>query len=256
MKKAGKTNDAAILQAKANKLSLEESILSIQQEIHEMENSISVLVALPPQSIERDRLDAQVFPDSISAGVPLQLLSNRPDVRQAELKLEKAFYATNGARSAFYPQITLSGSAGWTNSNGGLISNPGDWLLNAVGSLVQPLFNKGRNIANLKVAKTEQEAASLSFQQTLLNAGKEVNDALTLWQTAQNKLKIDDEKIGHLEEAVHKTRLLMQYSSVNYLEVLTAEQSLLAAQMQQTQNRFDEIYGVVNLYHSIGGGVH
>ena len=139
---------------------------------------------MPSHSIGRSNLAEAAFPDTVSIGVPLQLLSNRPDVRQAEMELAQAFYATNAARAAFYPNITLSGTLGWTNNGGGVIVNPGQWLLNAIGSLTQPLFNRGTNIANLKIAKSRQEEAKLLFRQSLLNAGKEVNDALTAWQTA------------------------------------------------------------------------
>ena len=197
---------------------------------------------------------AQEFPKDLSLGLPVQLLSNRPDVRQAEHALEKAFYGTNAARSAFYPKLNLSGSAGWTN-DAGTVVNPAKFLLNAVGSLVAPLFNKGQNKANLKVAQARQEAAALQFQQAVLEAGKEVNDAMVAYQSAVEHQVLTQKRITHLEEAVTKTKILMKHSSVNYLEVLTAEQSLLAAQMQQAQNRFDEINGVISLYHSLGGGV-
>ena len=137
-----------------------------------------------PQFIRRGTLDGQVLPQDLSVGIPLQLLANRPDVRSSELALAQAFYTTNEARSAFYPSITLSSSAGWTNGVGEVVMNPGKLLLSAVGSLTQPLFNKGQNIARLKIAKAQQEEAKLSFTQTLLNAGAEVNNALKQNQTA------------------------------------------------------------------------
>lgn len=164
---------------------------------------------MTPQNVDRGRLENQIFPDGLSVGIPVQLLANRPDVRQAEMVLAQVFYATNAARSAFYPNITLSGSAGWTNNGGGVILNPGSWLLNAIGSLTQPLFNRGANIANLKVAKAQQEEAALSFQQSILNAGKEVNDALVQWQTAQQRINIGMQQVTALNEAVRKTELLM-----------------------------------------------
>ena len=133
-------------------------------------------------------MDNQRFTDSLAVGIPVHLLSNRPDVRQAEFELAQAFYATNVARAAFYPSITLSGTLGWTNNGGNVVTNPGNWLMNAIGSLVQPLFNKGANIANLKIAKARQEEAKLLFQQTLFNAGQEVNDALTQWQSARQRI--------------------------------------------------------------------
>lgn len=255
LKKSGGANDAAVLQARANRMTVAGSVLSLHKSIRETENALSVLLALPPQSIERGTLDRQHFPEEMSVGVPLQLLANRPDVRQAEYNLAQAFYATNAARAAFYPSINLSGNAGWTNNGGGAILNPGKWLLSAIGSLTQPLFNKGANIANLRIAKTQQEEATLLFQQSLLDAGKEVNDALVQWQTARSRTVIGGEQIATLQEAVRKTELLMRHSSTNYLEVLTAQQSLLAAELTDAQDRFDEIQGVINLYHALGGGI-
>ena len=167
----------------------------------------------------------------------------------------QSFYATNAARAAFYPNITLSGNAGWTNSGGELLLNPGKWLLSALGSLTQPLFSKGTNIANLKIAKARQEEVLLSFQQAILDAGKEVNDALAQWQTANSRIETNTEQVETLTLAVHKTELLMKHSSVNYLEVLTAQQSLLDAEQALVERQFDRIQGIINLYHALGGGV-
>ena len=252
--RAGKANDAAVLQAEANRATLEASLLSMRKSLKETENAICLLLARIPGSIERGKLAGQTFPDSVSVGIPVQLLANRPDVREAEMSLAKAFYATNVARAAFYPSVNLSGSAGWTNNGGGVVLNPGQWLLNAIGTLTQPLFNRGANIANLKIAKAEQEIAALAFQQKLLAAGSEVNNALTALQTARERLTINSKSVGSLQEAVRKTELLMRHSSVNYLEVLTAQQSLLDVQKSLAQDKFDEIQGIISLYHALGGG--
>ena len=254
LKKVGKANEAGVLQAKANVMQLESSQLAICKSISETENALSAILAMPSHSIERSNLVEASFPDTISIGVPLQLLANRPDVRQAEMELAQAFYATHAARSAFYPNITLSGTLGWTNNGGGAITNPAQWLFNAIGSLTQPLFNRGANIANLKIAQTKQEEAKLLFQQSLLNAGKEVNDALTAWQTAKSQYEINTRQVETLREAVRKTELLMSHSSTSYLEVLTTQQSLLSAEQAQAQDRFGEIQGIINLYHALGGG--
>ena len=224
LKRAGKSNDAAVLQAKANRLALEASVVSIRKSIRETENGLSALLADTSHDIMRGALQKQQFPDTLSAGLPIQLLANRPDVRQAEWNLAQAYYATNAARSAFYPSLTLSGSTGWTNNVGGVVVNPGSWLFSAVGSLMQPLFNKGTNIANLRQAKARQEEALLLFQQSLLDAGKEVNNALTRWQSARIRMDYVNQQIMALQEAVRKTELLMQHTSTNYLEVLTARQ--------------------------------
>ena len=254
LKKAGQSNEAGVLQAKANVMQLESSLLSIRKSISETENALFAILAMPSHSIARSNLVEAAFPDTVSIGVPLQLLSNRPDVRQAEMELAQAFYTTNAARAAFYPHITLSGTLGWTNNGGGIITNPGQWLLNAIGSLTQPLFNRGANIANLKTAQIRQEEAKLLFQHSLLNAGKEVNDALTAWQTAKSQLEINARQVETLCDAVRKTESLMRHSNITYLEVLTAQQSLLEAEVQQLQTRFERIQSVIKLYHALGGG--
>lgn len=175
-------------------------------------------------------------------------------MKTAELSLAQAFYGTNAARSAFYPSITLGGTAGWTNSAGSMIINPGKVLLSAVGSLTQPLFNKGLNLAQLKIAKARQEEAKLAFRQALLNAGSEVNNALTQVQTARGKAELRTSQVASLETAVRSTQLLMQHGTSTYLEVLTAQQALLSAQLTQVSDRFAEIQGIINLYQALGGG--
>ena len=254
LKRAGQATEMAVAQTEAAKLSVDASVISIERQISEMENSLSALLGKAPQSISRGLLERQFFPDSISTGVPLQLLSRRPDVRQSEAQLAVAYYATNSARSAFYPSITLSGSAGWTNAAGAIVTNPGEWLLSAVGSLVQPIFNKGKNIANLKIAKAQQEEALLTFRQSLLDAGTEVNDALVQWQTARKRIELVRQQAASLKSALKSSELLMKHSSQNYLEVITARQSLLQAELNIVTDSFDEIQGVINLYHALGGG--
>ena len=255
LKSAGMSNDPAILRAEANRLLLESAVLTVRKSINETENSLSVLLGREAQAVERGMLVGQVFPETIAVGVPLQLLANRPDVRQAEYNVAQAHYATNIARAAFYPRITLGGSAGWTNSPGGAIVNPAEFLWSASASLLQPIFNKGVNQANLKIAKAQAEEASLQFQQSILNAGKEVNDALVQWQTARGQITLGKQQIEVLQEVVRKTELLMRHSSVNYLEVLTAQQSLLQAEQIQAQHQFDKIQGVIYLYRALGGGI-
>ncbi|MGN0202571.1 MAG: TolC family protein [Candidatus Cryptobacteroides sp.] len=255
LKETGGTDSAAISQAKANMLSAEQSILSLEQQIRTLENAFASLIGILPQEIERgDYLDLEI-PSAYSSGIPLEMIGNRPDVKVAEYDLKKAFYAVGEARSNFYPQLTLSGSAGWTDSAGEAVANPEKWLFNALGSLVQPLFNRGRNMSKLKIAKAAQEEALLSYRQKILDAGTEVNDALIQWQTARESLELSARKIGELENTVESTRLLMQHGHINYLEVLTAQQSLLDARLREVSDKYDEIQGVISLYHALGGGV-
>lgn len=254
LKNAGQTTEAAVSQAEANRLSVEASLKTLLQQLNETENSLCTLLGRTPQSISRGTLSEQEFLQELTYGVPLQLLGNRPDIRQAEATLAQAFYYTNESRAAFYPSITLSGNAGWTNSGGAAITNPGALLLQAVGALTQPLFNKGANTTRLKIAKAQQEEALLTFQQSLLNAGSEVNNALVQWQTARDRINIGEQQIDALQTTVESTSLLMQYGTTTYLEILTAQQSLLQAELTQASDHFDEIQGVINLYHALGGG--
>lgn len=253
MKEAGLTNEAAVSQTAANCLTVENSTFTLKKNINELENTLSTLLGDVPQAIERGKLDNQSFTTKLSVGVPLQILGNRPDVRQAEYALAQSFYAVNEARASFYPNITLSGSGGWTNS-AGYIANPSKLLLTAIGSLTQPIFNKGQIRARYKIAKSQQEQATLTFQQTLLNAGAEVNNSLTQWQTARKRIELDKQQIKSLQTAVKSTQLLMQHGTTTYLEVLTAQESLLQAELTHITDRFDEIQGVINLYHALGGG--
>ncbi|WP_294590634.1 TolC family protein [uncultured Bacteroides sp.] len=254
LKNAGQGNEAGLAQTEATYYSICTTVLDLQEQISQVENSLCLMLGETPRSIRRGKLEGQVLPQELSVGIPLQLLANRPDVKAAELALTQAFYSTNEARSAFYPSITLSGSAGWTNGAGEMILNPGKLLLSAVGSLTQPLFNNGQNIARLKIAKAQQEEAKLAFTQSLLNAGAEVNNALKQNQTARDKASFYTKQIASLQTAVSSTRLLMQHGSSTYLEVLTAQQTLLTAELTQVGNRFQEIQSVINLYQALGGG--
>ncbi|RHR61845.1 efflux transporter outer membrane subunit [Parabacteroides sp. AF17-28] len=251
---AGMANEAATSQMEAAYYNVQTSVLDLKEQINKVENGLALLLAETPRAYERSSLEGQQFPDDLAVGIPMQMLSNRPDVRAAERSLEQAFYGTNQARSAFYPSIVLSGSAGWTNSAGSMIVNPGKFLASAVGSLTQPLFNKGQIMAQYRIAKAQQEEISLAFQQTLLNAGSEVNDALVAYQTSKEKTLLFDKQILSLQKALTSTSLLMEHGTTTYLEVLTARQSLLSAQLSQTANRFAEIQSVINLYKALGGG--
>ncbi|MDE5889714.1 MAG: TolC family protein, partial [Bacteroidales bacterium] len=246
--------EVAVHQARASRMALSAQMLSMNRSIYETENMLSALLKEPSRHIERGSLDGQEFSGGAAAGIPLQLVSRRPDIRQAEAELAKAFYATNEARSAFYPSITLSGTLGWTNSAGASVMNPKVWLSNAIAQLMAPLFNRGTNIANLKVAKARQEEALLRFEQSLLDAGNEVNNAVSEWQTANGRIEYDLQQIADLEEAVEKTQFLVRYTTASYLEVLTAQQSLLAAKLVLVQDQVSRIDGVIHLYHALGGG--
>lgn len=254
MKEDGMTNEAAVTQSEANYRSVLASIPDLKRSIREIENSLCTLLGSNPAPIERSRLIDIRCPENMSAGVPVQLLSNRPDVRQAESTLAMAYYATNIARSAFYPNIIIDASAGWTNSAGEIIANPAKFLVSAIGSIVQPVFNKGRNMANLKIAKCLQEEALLTFQQSILNAGIEVSNALYMYQSAVDKSREREKQVCALENSVNYTNELFLHGTSTYLEVLTAQQDLFSAQLSQVNDCFEQLQASINLYHALGGG--
>ena len=253
--KVGLVNENAVTQARANLYGLEASNAQLKQQQKETENTLCSLLGRVSGTIERTTLAEQTLPETVSTGVPLYLLSNRPDVLQAEMTLAAAYYSTNQARSAFYPQLTLSGSAGWTNSLGQAVSNPAGVLINAVAQLAQPIFNKGQLRANLRVSKAEEEIAKLNYRQTILNAGQEVNDALFAIETAGVMLEKHQAQCVDLERTVKTADLLYRKSqSGSYLELLTAQQSLLNAQLSVVSDKYNQLAYTVTLYQALGGG--
>ncbi len=253
LKRAGRVNETAVLQTASSRTALSRSIVAIEAQIEQMELSLSTTLGVAPQQIKRGEFVAPALPQKVSIGLPLELLNNRPDVRAAEYNLSKMFYATNVARSSMYPTIVLSGGAGFTNSSGAIM-NPGDMLYEVLGSFTQPLFNRGALKGQLEISKSQQEQALLEFKQALLDAGNEVNQALVELNSSKEQLKYDREQMAILERAVRGTELLMRNGSANYLEVLTAQISLLQSELNATSNKFGEVQSVINLYKSLGGG--
>ena len=169
--------------------------------------------------------------------------------------MASAYYTTNQARSAFYPGVNITGTLGWTNgSNGTVISNPAVMLWNAIGSLTQPIFQRGKLVANLKVSKAEEQIAKMNYQQTILEAGKEVSDALFLYDTADKKLTEHQAQVLEMQKAVEMNKDLFQAGKATYLEIITAQQSLLSAQLNEVSDTFQRMQAVINLYSALGGG--
>ena len=191
-------------------------------------------------------------PKFIMIGVPAQLLENRPDIRMADLAMEEAFYNTQAARSAFFPSISLQGSAGWTN-NAGMVVNPGKILLNAVASLTQPIFARGKIKANYKIAQLTQEDLQRRYVQTVIDAGNQVNDALADCQAAREKHAYFHRQVAVLREAYNGTHELMDNGKANYLEVITAQESLLNAQLSEAMNMYNGAQAIITLYIALGG---
>ena len=246
--------ETSVQSAEANYYSVLAQAEDLKRQIRETENSLSLLLGQPAQTIGRGKLENQSLPTEFSTGVGIQMLNNRPDVHYAEMTLAQCFYDVQTARSKFYPNISISGSGAYTNNGGGGIVNPGKWLLSAVASLVQPIFQNGQLIAGLKVAKAEQEQAYNTWQQAVLSAGSEVSNALVLYNSSDEKSKLEQKQIESLTKNVEYTKDLFSMGGSTYLEVITAQQSLLNAELAKVQDDFYKMQAVVNLYYALGGG--
>lgn len=253
-KELGRVKETSVQSAEANYYSVQAQAAGLRRQIRETENSLSLLLGQQAQTIARGTFDGQSLPAEFATGVGLQLLANRPDVHYAEMSLAQCFYDVNTARSRFYPSITISGTGAFTNSGGMGITNPGKWLLSAVGSLVQPIFAHGQIVAGLKVAKAKQEQAFNTWQNAVLSAGSEVSNALVLYNSSDEKSKLEAKQVESLKKNVEYTKMLFNDGSSTYLEVITAQQSLLNAELAKVQDDFYKMQAVVNLYYALGGG--
>jgi outer membrane protein TolC len=225
------------------------------RQIRECENSLSLLIGQQGQTIQRGTFANQSLPEEFSTGVGIQLLNNRADVHASEMALAQCFYDVETARSRFYPNITVTGTAAFTNSGGGVIVNPGKWLLSAVGSLVQPIFQHGQIVAGLKVAQAQYEQAFNNWQNAVLQAGNEVSNALVQYNSSAEKAELDGKRVQVLTKNVEDTEKLMESSSnTTYLEVISAQSNLLNAEISEVTDQFNKMQAVVNLYQALGGG--
>ncbi len=258
MWEAGHTTSAAVVQSQAQYESILASITELETALHEANNSLSLLVGVMPQTWEIPAAQSVMLPEQFNTGVPMVALANRPDVRAQERSLAVAFYATNSARAAFYPQLSISANGGFTNSLGSLILNPGEWFINLAGQLTAPLFARGQNIARLKAAKAQQQQSLNSFEHTIMKASAEVGSALVTYNNAISKEGHLKSQVEYMAQAVDITETLFRNSATSYnttyLEVLTAQQSLLGAQMNFINCQLARSQAVINLYQSLGGG--
>ncbi len=265
----GKSYSTAVNQMESSYLDVKTQIADVRRDILSVENAICRLLAIAPQHISRSKWGNAVLAHSeaqgdvgqrmfniryLNVGVPAMMLENRPDIRMANHAMEEAFYNTNAARSAFFPTITLNGAAGWTNSAGGMVVNPGKILLNAVGTLTQPIFARGKLIANKKIAKLTEEDLQKKYVQTVVDAGNEVNEAIADCLLAREKHQYFHRQVDVLKEAYTGTHELMDNGKASYLEVLTAQETLLKAQLSEAMNIYNGSQAVIGLYIALGGG--
>ena len=263
----GKSYSTAVNQMESSYLNVKTQMVDTRRNIRATENAICRLLAITPQHIERQKIGTSALnkrPDDtgqrmfdtqfLKVGVPATMLELRPDIRMANHAMEEAFYNTQAARAAFYPSITLTGTAGWTNSAGSMVIDPGKLLLSAVGQLMQPILARGKLKANLKINQLTQEDLQKKYVQTVIDAGNQVNEALADCQAAREKHAYYHRQVQVLYDAYTGTHELMDNGKANYLEVLTAQESLLNAQLSEAMNMYKGAQAVIALYIALGGG--
>lgn len=256
LKLAGRVNEAAVVQATAQYYSILASITDLEVSLEQANNTMSLLMNVMPQKWSIPAGKSLEAPEMLREEIPMVELAARPDVRAAEWSLAAAYYATASARAAFYPSLGITANGGFTNLLGSMIVNPGDWFIQLAGSLTAPLFSRGANIARLEAAKASQQAALNTFEYTLMSAAAEVSTAMTVYEKSHEKINLLALQVANLEKSVEYTQELLALGnpSTTYLEVLTAQQGLLGAQMSSLANDLAGTQAVINLYQSLGGG--
>lgn len=255
MKEAAYVNEAAVVQSRANYYNIMSTIPDLENSLHTMQNTLSLLLNTYPQEWQVTNNLEFELPVEVSAGVPVSYLAVRPDVRAMERSLAAAYYNTNSARAAFYPSLVISAQGGFTNLLGSIIKNPGEWFIQLAGSLTAPIFSRGQNIANLEAAKAQQKQALNNFEYAVLSASADVSDALVSFNKNKEKREYILRQIEQLEKSVEYTQELLTLDpKTTYLEVLTARSSLLNAQLSSLACWHSKVTALISLYQAVGGG--
>jgi len=258
LKDAGMANGAAVEQTKAALYNTQSSVPDLENNITQLENAMCIMLGRSPGTIQRSDIRDQQIPSELSYGVPTQMLAHRPDVQQAELSFRSAFELRYAAKSSFYPSLTLtSGMIGFSTING--LQNffkPENIFSSIVGGLTQPLFARKQLTTQLKVAKADQQIALLTFEKTVLDAGREVSDILSTYDAAARKNESRDKEVESLDKAVDYTRKLLIAGEATYLEVISAQQGLLQARINQVNDKLQQLQASSDLYRALGGGTY
>ncbi len=254
LKEAGQVTQVAVDQNVAQYNNVRALQVDIQREIFKTENALSILLGKQPQNYERNSLDGQNITTEMKLGVPYVLLRNRPDVIAAENDFMQAFEMTNVAKANFYPSLTLSASGGFQSLEFDNWFNTNSLFANIVGGLTQPIFNQRKIRTQYEVSQTQQEQAFLNFKQTLLVAGQEVSNALYAYQAEVDKFEFRENEVEALRRAESNSETLLDNGYANYLDLLTARQSVLTAELNSIDNKLEQLLAIVRFYKALGGG--
>ena len=254
LKEAGTVSEVAVKQTEAQLHTARALLVDLNLNIKLLENSFAILMGEEPHAIPRSHIDQQTVPSQLSFGFPLQLLRNRPDIIAAEHNVINAFELTNVARSNFYPSLTLSASSGLQSLELDKLFSLNSVFATVIGGIAQPILNGRRIRTQYEVSLSQQEQAFLRFRQSILDASREVSDALYSYQAAAQTIAIKSEEFAAYDTATVYSEELLNSGFANYMEVLTARQNALNSRLDLVNARFNRLVSVVDLYRALGGG--
>lgn len=254
LKKAGNVTEVGVKQTEAQKYATEIIIADLKNNTIILENTLSILMGQNSNKIERGTFEAQSIQPAITLGTPVQLLRNRPDVITAEYNLISNFEQTNVAKSNFYPTFKVTAAGGLQSIDLKEWFSANSIFANVITGLTQPIFNQRQIKTRFEIAKANQEKAYLQFEQSLLTAGKEVSDALAIYNNETYKLTVREKQVAALNKATDYSDELLTYGLANYLEVLTVKDNALNAELNLIDNKFQQYKAIIQLYKALGGG--
>ncbi len=256
LKESARTTSLAVKRFEAEVQKNQSEIYNLKQEIVETENKINFLVGRLPQPVIRSSSTfTEMQPKIVNAGLPSQLLENRPDVRKAQLELDAAKLNIKVAKANFYPSLGLKAGVGFEAFKPDfLLESPASLLYNIAGELSAPLVNRNAIKAQYKNASAKQIQAAFEYEQTLLNAYIEVVNQLSKIDNLEKNFDLKNKQVASLDESVEISNLLFQSARADYMEVLLTQRDVLEAKMALIETRKDQMVAMVNLYRALGGG--
>ena len=254
LKAAGNVTQVAVDGAAAQLYSSQALLIDLEKQLFRTENYLSFLLGKPGEPIKRGKLETQEPSTRLTLGVPALLLRNRPDVMAAEYSLVNSFELTNVARSYFYPSLVITGTGGFQSLQFEKLFDSGSLFANLVGSLTGPIFNKRQVRTNYEVAQAQQRESLLNFEKTVLLAGQEVSNALYDYKAEMRKYGYRQDEVAALRRAEINSEALLKSGFGTYLDLLTARQTALNAELNATDNKLQQLVSLINLYRALGGG--
>lgn len=254
LKEAGTLTEVAVQQSEALVYNAKSLLIDIDTQIQLLENTMSLLMGEPSQTIARSSLSSQTIPNSLATGYPASLLANRPDVMQAEFNLMNAFELTNAAKAQFYPTLKLTGSGGVQSVDIDHLFSVNSLFANVVAGLAQPILNRRQIRTNYDVSLANKETAYLNFRKSILTAGKEVSDAIRVFSVQDSFIDLKRKELDSYKKSVDYSQELVNYGMANYLEVLNASVNSLNAELNISNAEYSKMKAAVDLYQALGGG--